>query len=486
VLIARAELAGCSPCDVRIAGGRIAEIGADLARRPGEPVLDARGGALLPGLHDHHLHLFALAAALRSVPCGRPHVRDAADLARALRSAARTAAPGAWLRGVDYHEAAAGPLDRHALDRCVPDRPVRVQHQSGDLWILNTLACRAALLEQATHAGVERDAAGRPTGRVFRADAWLRARLPASEAPSLAEVGRLLARCGVTGLTDATPANGADELGRFAAAIASGALPQRLVVMGRADLPEPAREDPRIARGALKLRLAESELPRFEALVAEIERAHADARCVALHAVTRAELVFATAAFAAAGVRPGDRIEHAAVAAPENATALATLGLTVVMQPGLVATRGDRYRRDVAPGDAPYLYACRSLLAAGVALGGSTDAPFGDPDPWSAMRAAVDRRAPDGTPLGAGEALTPEQALALFTGAAAGGPPRRVEPGVPADLCLLGCPWSAARRQLERSQVVATWCDGRLAWSAADAAEASSDSSQRAITSHAC
>ena len=36
---------------------------------------------------------------------------------------------GEWLRGTGYHESVAGELDRHALDRWVPARPVRVQHR---------------------------------------------------------------------------------------------------------------------------------------------------------------------------------------------------------------------------------------------------------------------------------------------------------------------------------------------------------------------
>lgn len=485
MLIARAELDGRT-LDVRLADGRIAEIGAELPRRAGEAWIDAAGGALLPGLHDHHLHLFALAAALASVECGPPAVRDTQGLGRALADAARALPAGRWLRGIGYHESFAGPLDRHALDRWLPSHPARIQHQSGDLWVLNSRACDALQLARARHPGIERDAHGAPTGRLYRADAWLREQL-SGEAPALGEVGRLLARCGVTGMTDATPSNGASELAHFARALIDGALPQRLVVMGRADLPAPGPDAPaRLARGAVKLRLAESALPRFDELVAEVASAHAAERGVAIHAVTRAELVFATAAFAAAGARAGDRIEHAAIAPPEGIERLAELGLTVVMQPGLVATRGDRYRRDVAVEDAPYLYVCRSLLAKHVPLAGSTDAPFGDPDPWAAMRAAVDRRTADGTALVPGEALSPEQALALFTSPTPGGPPRRLEVGVTADLCLLDRPWSAARRQLERSHVVASWCEGRIAWSAEAGSAASSSPPGPAITSHAC
>ncbi|HVN37760.1 MAG TPA: amidohydrolase family protein [Myxococcota bacterium] len=449
MLITRAEVEGRAPCAVRIAGGRIVEMGADLDPRPGESLFDAAGGALLPGLHDHHLHLFAWAAARRSVACGPPAVRDAAALADALRAAARSAKPGAWIRGVGYHESVAGPLDRNALDALVPDHPLRIQQRTGSLWCLNSAACRAL--------GVD-DAAG----RLFHADAWLRARLAAGETPSLAEVGSVLSQYGVTGVTDASPDNGAVELAAFARAQAQGELPQRVLAMGRADLPESSA--PRLARGPRKLRLSESALPRFEDLVAEIESTHARGRVVAIHCVTRAELVFACAAFESAGTRAGDRIEHASVAPPDTLTSLAALRLTVVTQPGFVATRGDAYRRDVDSNDLPYLYRCAGLATAGIPLGGSTDAPYGDADPWAAMRAAVDRLAPDGLPLGAQEALSPERALALFTTSAEspGGEPRRIVPGARADLCLLDRPWSAARRQLESRHVVATWCDGRL------------------------
>ena len=55
--------------DVRIAGGRVHQVGNSLPRA-GTRVVDAGGGALLPGLHDHHLHLLAMAARDRSLDLG--------------------------------------------------------------------------------------------------------------------------------------------------------------------------------------------------------------------------------------------------------------------------------------------------------------------------------------------------------------------------------------------------------------------------------
>jgi len=456
LLIRDAELDGVR-ADVRIDGGRVCAIGSGLAARPGEAVVEARGGALLPGLHDHHLHLLAWAASLASVPCGPPAVRDAQALGAALR-----ARPG-FVRGVGYHESVAGALDRTSLDRLAPGRAVRIQHRSGSLWMLSSEACRTLGLDAGADApGVERDGSGRTTGRLFRLDAWLRERLGTEALPDLAPVGEQLTRYGVTGVTDATPDLGPAALDALAAAAEGGALPQRLLLLGA-----PAGGHRGLAAGPRKLVLDECALPALPELAETLRGVHAAGRAVALHCVTRAELAFALAALEEAGPLPGDRIEHASVAPPELVGWIARLGLGVVTQPGFVRTRGDDYLRDVEPRDRPWLYRCAGFAAAGVALGAGSDAPFGAGDPWLAIQAAVDRRTAAGATLGAGEALSPEAALALFTTSpeAPGGAPRRIAPGARADLCLLDRPWAKARERLASEAVVATLGAGRVLWS---------------------
>jgi predicted amidohydrolase YtcJ len=169
-------------------------------------------------------------------------------------------------------------------------------------------------------------------------------------------------------------------------------------------------------------------------------------------------LVLATAAFEAAGAAPGDRIEHAGVAPPDALPALRRCGLTVVTQPHFLYERGDAYLVDVDAPDRPWLYRARGLLDAGIPLGGGSDAPFGDPDPWAAMRAAVARRSRGGAELAPDERISPEQALALFTTPAdsPGGHPRRLEVGGRADLCLLDRPWGDARTSLDSAAVALT------------------------------
>ena len=463
MLIRHAEVSGTRPLDVRVVDGVITAIAPALDAESGERVLYAAGGALLPGLHDHHLHLFALARAADSVSCGPPDVSTVAQLEDALvRSSAADVGSDPWIRGIAYHESVAGDLDRDRLDVWLPERPARVQHRSGALWILNSagLAAIGVRAESETPPGVERDAAGRPTGRLFRLDAWLRERMGSSPPPDLTAVGRRLAEFGVTGLTDATVSNGNTELAALVDAVNRRALPQRLVVMGTRELGVP--DHPDIERGAVKIVLAETELPTFDELVAEIASAHAAERPVAIHCVARSELILAAGALAAALVHPGDRIEHAAVAPPESLELVKSLSVTVVTQPNFVRERGDAYRVDVTPRDRSWLYRCRAFLEAGIPVGGGTDAPFGDPDPWAAMRAAVDRRTLGGAELGRDERITPEQALALFTttAQAPGGAVRRVAAGERADLCLLDRPWADARETLDASHVIATFRDG--------------------------
>ena len=110
MLIRRAELLGGSIADIRIERGRIAAIG-DLAAEPGELVTKANGGLLLPGLHDHHIHVAALAASLTSVRCGPPEVGSRDELTAALNRRG-----DGWLRGIGYHESVAGMPDADALD----------------------------------------------------------------------------------------------------------------------------------------------------------------------------------------------------------------------------------------------------------------------------------------------------------------------------------------------------------------------------------
>ncbi len=443
--------------DVRLAGGLIAECGAGLRAAPGEPEIDAAGGLLLPGLHDHHVHLRALAAAAASVPAGPPDTPTAAVLAARLRAAGASLPPGGWLRAVGYHESVAGPLDRAALDRLVPDRPVRVQHRTGALWMVNSPGADQLGLDRCQLAGVERDADGRPTGRLWRMDRWLAGRLPPGAAP-LGAVSSTAAALGVTGFTEATPGATAADL----AALAAEPVSQRLHCMappGVSPPPGAGQAAARVTVGPEKIILDDTALPPLDDFAQRISQAHAAGRAVAVHCVTRVQLVLTLTALGLAGRLPGDRIEHGAVIGPDSLAELR--GLTVVTQPHFVAERGAQYEAEVPPEDLADLWRLGSLSAAGVSLAAGSDAPYGAADPWHAMRAAVHRPAR----FQPGEAVSPAQAVTLFLGeAAAPGRPRQVAAGHPADLTLLRTGPREALATLASDLVAATLVSGELTY----------------------
>jgi predicted amidohydrolase YtcJ len=455
-LLRGAEVDGHAAIDVRIAGGVVTEIGRGLPPVEPEDVIDARGGALLPGLCDHHLHLYAMAAAAASVPSGPPAVTTSAALAAALAAAA--SGGDGWVRGVGYTEDVAGLLDAAGLDRLHSDRPVRLQHRSGALWIVNTAGAQALGLADAQHPGIERDGQGRPTGRLWRADDWLRARLPRSRPPDLAAIGARLARLGITHVTDATPDLDSASIDAISAAMASGAIPQHVQLLGvPLGCAPPA--------GPFKIILADSALPDIGTLAERIAAAHAAGRAVAVHCVTREALVLLLAAFDDAGAAPGDRIEHAALVPAGLICRLRSLGLTVVTQPGFLAQRGDDYVRDVPAAEHDDLYRVRSLLDGGVGCALSSDAPYGPLDPWAVITAAVRRTSPSGHVIGPAERLTPGQALAGYLSPPGdpGAPPRRVAAGLPADLVLLRVPLAEALAAPSADLVAATLVDGSIA-----------------------
>ncbi|CBH47633.1 amidohydrolase family protein [Rhodococcus hoagii] len=438
-VIRDAEVEGRPGVDVRLRAGRICEVGTHLWRR-GVDWLDARGGAVLPGLADHHLHLHALAAARASVRCGPPDVRTPDGLRRVLGG---FDSAQDWVRGVGYVETVAGDLDANALDRFHARRPVRIQHRSGAMWILNSAAIRATGLASVEHPGIERGPEGRPTGRIFRADDLLRTLLPATGPPRLHGVGADLARLGLTAVTDATPDLGADSLTALVDASRSGHIPQRLHLLG-----VPLGDDvsgghgERVTVGPYKIVLADSGMPDLDGLAETIRRVRTAGRAFAAHSVSRESLALLLAVLGDVGCVPGDRIEHASIVPAEVVADLRRHGLTVVTQPGFVADRGEDYRARVDERDHPDLYRCRTLLEAGVSVALSSDAPYGPLDPWAVIRAAATRRTDSGAVFGAAERVGTAAALAAYLGPAEqpGGPPRRVRPGAVADLVVLDVP----------------------------------------------
>lgn len=473
VTFVNVEVGGEPARRVDVVGGVVARVGAiDDTRdfpagwgQPARDVVDGHGGVLLPGLHDHHLHLLSWAARFGSVECGPPEVCDASTMRAVLRRAAASCGPDDWVRAVGYDESVAGPLDARTVTEMLgselADRRVRIQHRSGHCWVLNVAG--VAELERLdrfvgspTRWGAGSDPAA---GVLIDSDATLSRAWPVVPV-ELGRVASALAAAGCTGVTDATADSGDTERALIASAQSSGALPQAVCMLGANVAPKRSR---RLWPGPVKIVLHDAALPAMSDLSAEI--AAAGERGVALHCASRQSTVLAAAALRAESRlrRPWlNRIEHASVADPPTVSLVASALATVVTQPGFISAHGDRYLDEVEEGDRPWLYRLRAWLDAGVRLAAGSDGPFGPTDPWLAMRAAVARTTAGGQQVGWQERLSPEEALALFLSPLEepGGRPRRVAPGLVGDLCLLHVPWKVARNELDRTLVRSTYCAG--------------------------
>jgi predicted amidohydrolase YtcJ len=151
------------------------------------------------------------------------------------------------------------------------------------------------------------------------------------------------------------------------------------------------------------------------------------------------------------------RIEHASVLDEPTVEALAANGVSAVVQPISLRSEQHWLAKRLGPERVERVYPYRRLLDAGVVVAGSSDAPIESIDVVAAMACAVDRLG-----FAPGQALTPAEALGLYTtgGAWARRSEHRVgrlAPGLRADLVELDGDPDVAVEDLE---VTATTCAG--------------------------
>ena len=488
---------------VAIAGGQIIAHGiyADLKPLvgPRTHLLKLGGRTVAPGLIDSHLHFLEAAAAATGISVSRS--RTVGDVLADLRIAAGKTPPGNWLRAFGCDEALMlerrGPT-RAELDHSVPKNPVRLRHQTLHATWLNSRAISLLGLEAPDFsppdgANMIRDAAGKLTGLVVGMETWLSRHLPpvtAAESESRARImSRELAAGGVTNFTDATTRNGLAEVELFAKLSQSGAICQRFGVMIGGQHLESAERCEQIARAA-GVRLAGVKfMPGYEydraGLARPVGAALARGLDCAFHATEVEELAESLAAietakakYAGANDIPRFRIEHGGLIPPNYIDRLAATNSWVVTNPGFIHFRGAKYAEE--PGLLAHLYRARSLKAAGVHLAGATDAPVTVARPLAAIASAVSRTTLEGVEFAPAEALSINDAFALFTveaarlaQLAAGS----IEPGRAADLIVLPHdPFSLSPADLMNLAVDITIVGGRVVYERGRPAIASSDS----------
>ena len=510
---------------IGIADGRVVSAGSrrDVtdAAVTGARVVDAGPMAVVPGLHDFHIHLAALARAGGGLTLD--DAADGAEVVRRLATAAETLPAGAWLTGRGWSEAQLRAVPLDTLDASVGDRLAYLASHDGHSAWVSPAARRLAGLSaaRADPAGgrIERGGDGEPSG-VLRETALdlVTALVPEAQGDLLRgpldETLRDLASLGVTGATEAgdyTDEGGVGPDARLGDSYSSltqlgglidgrlrlslnipvdaiGAAAERglrtggdldgrrtmrfgwakeyadgALGSGTAALFEPATCG---AADAGILRVSPDEL---DSLFAASRQAGLG---LAIHAIGDRAAATVLDAVSRAPARPAgvanDRMEHAQLLRREDLPRFAALGVTASVQPIHAAADRDlvdacwRGRQDGA-------YAWRSLRQAGAHLAAGSDAPVESADPWRGIFAAVHRRLPsDARPdWRPAQALTFAEALAAYTL----GPARAIgaedeghlRPGARADLAILDvdlATLTAADERLDGVRSTLTLVDG--------------------------
>lgn len=461
---------------VAVRGGVVLAVGSDGDVRPfigpATRVVELAGRTATPGLVDGHCHLSNLGVALDSVVLqGSTSAADAAGKVAAAARQRPVEKWGEWLvgRGWDHTRWTPQEFPHHsALDAVVADRPVAVSRVDGHaLWVN-----KAAL----TIAGISRDTADPPGGRILRDDAGeptgvlidaamglVRKHIPApSEAVQrqrLVRAAQVAIEHGLTGVHEM----GIDDttVAIYRELVAEGALPLRVTAYLAAGsdplarLSRPRPDEPTGAEaqaggaayftvrgvklftdGALGSRGASlmapySDEPGHRGLslidgatmkqLADV--ALQNGWQLATHAIGDAGNRVALDAYAAAlAARPGSeprfRVEHAQIVAPEDLARFGELGILASMQPTHATSDMRWAEARVGPERIRGAYAWRSILESGGRIVAGSDFPVEGVSPLLGIYAAVTRQDAEGQPAGGwypGQRMTLDEAVRSFT-----------------------------------------------------------------------
>jgi predicted amidohydrolase YtcJ len=484
---------------VAIHAGRVIAVGrrADLlAAAGGARVMDFGDAAVVPGIHDFHLHLVGMARARRDLRLDG--VDLFAEAVAAVRTAADSLPPDAWLRGRGWAEQLLAGRELAALaGACARRHVLLYSHDSHSAWASPAALAVAGIVPGTPDppgGRIERDVSGVPTGILRESAADLvetvagRLRGPALD-EALDDTLAELAALGITGATDAGDTTDTNGIGAYAflGDRASLILAARDRIDGRlrlsvnlpaAAIPAAAAAGIRsgaVLAGAGTIRWGWAKAYADGALGSRTAALFARYTCgetaglgiarltpaeltdivrtgrgagisAAVHAIGDRAVAMALDAIEHGGPRlseaPADRIEHAQLVRAADRPRFGALDVTASIQP--IHCVSDRDLSEACWADRlSDAYAYRSLAAAGARLAFGTDAPIESVNPWHTLFAAMHRRMPDdGTPdWQPGEALGAATALAAMTAGPALAAGRtdvgHLRPGAVADLAVL-------------------------------------------------
>jgi predicted amidohydrolase YtcJ len=460
--------------------GRIAGLGGASGLRreyPEARTIDLRGGLMLPGFTDAHVHFLWWAIQQQRLDLSEARTLEVA-LAK-VEAEARTLPNGAWILGGRFDKNLWGRWPtRGELDRASQGRVAVLRSKDGHSRWANSAALRVAGIGRDTPTPeggkIDRDASGEPTGIVREnASRLLDAIIPQptrSQVLSALRTGAFEAlKRGLTGIHDldnpmADAHRGFQEL--FAAkqmsirvhmGIPHSDLDAALALGIRTGLGSEWLQWSNLkifSDGALGSQTAALEEPYLgtddrgvltidpERLKRDVVRAADGGIAVAIHAIgDRAVRVSLDAIQAADGSRDDllrHRLEHIQLIRDEDVERFASLGVTASMQP--IHATSDRDIADRHWGErCRRAYVWRRFRQEGVTLAFGSDAPVEPIDPLLGIHAAVTRKRPNDA-----EPWYPEQCLDL---------PAAI------DGYTLGPAYAVGRERELGTLEVGKWCD---------------------------
>lgn len=451
---------------VAIQGNKILQVGSNREiqrlRRPQTVVVDARGGAVLPGFNDAHAHVITGGLALGEIDLGGARTLSAIESAISAWAEANRDREWVTGRGWTYDPFPGGLPTRQLLDALVPNRPAFITAYDGHTGWANTAALKRANITRRTPnppgGVVVKDArTGEPTGVLKEGAVALVANLlpVVTEDERAAAVRAALDRAHRVGITSIHTAGGsAEDLALFdrlrrdreldvrVYAALTGSAAMTADDFARLDaLREKYGDDPLFKAGAVKLtadgvieahtaamlapyanRPASAGVlamtpAALQQLVGELDRREWQ---VMIHAIGDRAVRMALDAFEAAADSndPHEqgrrhRIEHIETIDAADIPRFARLGVIASMQPyhGLPdPSQLEVWTANVGSERSTRAWAYNSIARAGGRLTFGSDWPVMALDPILGLHVAVNRATPEGEPEGA---WTPSERLAL-------------------------------------------------------------------------
>lgn len=447
---------------IAIAGSRIAAVGSSAAIRKAMPpsarMIDGRGGMLVPGFIDTHIHFLDGGFGLASV-----QLRDARtpqEFVARLKAFAATAPSGTWITAGDWdHEQWGGELPRRDwIDSVTPNNPVWINRLDGHMRLANGLALRAAGITRDTPeiegGTIVRDDRGDPTGILKDNAMSLVSRVQPPQTDEMADRAldaamRYVLERGVTTVhnmgswSDLAVFERAHRAGRLRTRIYAG-VPLESWERLRDTVAARGRGDEWLRIGGLKAFVDGSlgshtaaflepftDAPGDTGLLVttpeELRRWTSGADAAGLHVIVHAigdraiRLQLDIFRDVARENGPRDRrfrIEHAQHIAPADIPRFAELEVIASMQPYHAIDDGRWAERLIGRERARTTYAFRSLLDAGARVAFGSDWFVAPPTPLAGIYAAVTRRTLDDRNPGGWipeQRITVEEALAAYT-----------------------------------------------------------------------